>query len=204
VQDLRDHWNRIYATKSSTDVSWYERSPITSLRLIQSLVSGSSAAVIDAGGGASSLVDRLLGSGLADLTVVDISERALNQARLRLSDQASAVAFVVADVLTWEPGRRYDIWHDRAVFHFLTYPADRDQYIDTACRAVRDGGVAVIGTFAEDGPTDCSGLSVSRYSPLELTTAFSPYFSLVSYEREEHVTPGGVVQPFTWVVLRRT
>ena len=204
MSDLRDHWNRIYATRSATEVSWYQPSPTTSLRLIEAAGSGPTAAVIDVGGGASSLVDHLLGDGFTDLTVMDISDDALDEVRHRLADQADHVALVHADALRWKPDRSYDIWHDRAVFHFLTDPADRDRYVDTAGRALRDNGLAVVGTFATDGPTHCSGLPVSRYTPLELATAFSAHFSLISYEREEHITPRGVAQPFTWLVLRRT
>jgi SAM-dependent methyltransferase len=204
MSDVRDHWDRIYATRSSTEVSWYERSPTTSLRLIESVASGPSAAVIDVGGGASELVDRLLREGFTDLTVMDISEHALDEVRQRLAGQAPPVRFVHDNVLTWEPDRRYDVWHDRAVFHFLTAPADRDRYVDIASRAVRDGGVAVVGTFDEDGPTHCSGLPVTRYSPQDLGAAFAAAFSPIGYEREEHITPAGVVQPFTWAVLRRT
>jgi predicted TPR repeat methyltransferase len=204
VRDIHEHWNEIYATRASTELSWYERSPITSLRLIESVASGPSDAVIDVGGGTSSLVDHLLTRGFTDLTVLDIAENALNEVRHRFANEPHAVAFVHAAVQSWEPDRRYDIWHDRAVFHFLTDGADRDRYVNVASAAIRDGGFAVVGTFAEDGPTHCSGLPVSRYSPLELGTAFSPHFALVSYEREEHVSPNGQIQPFTWVVLRRT
>ena len=204
MSEVREHWNRIYAARSATEVSWYQRSPTTSLRLIEAVAFAPSAAVIDVGGGASSLVDRLLGDGFTDLTVMDISEHVLGELRHRLADQADHVTLAHGDVLRWEPDRSYDIWHDRAVFHFLTDPADRDRYVDTAGRALRGNGVAVVGTFAKDGPTHCSGLPVSRYTPLELATAFSARFSLISYEREEHVTPDGVVQPFTWLVLRRT
>ena len=199
-----DHWERIYATRSSTEVSWYEREPATSLRLIETLAPEADAAVIDIGAGASLLVDRLAASGLTDITILDISQRSLDEVRERLGLRARAVTFLHHDVLTWEPDRQYDVWHDRAVFHFLTEPSARNRYVDVAAKAVRDGGAVIVGTLAEDGPTQCSGLPVARYSPLQLASAFSQSFSLMQYEREEHVTPGGVIQPFTWVALRRT
>jgi 2-polyprenyl-3-methyl-5-hydroxy-6-metoxy-1,4-benzoquinol methylase len=198
-----DHWERIYATRSSTEVSWYEREPATSLRLIETLAPEPDAAVIDIGAGASLLVDRLAASGLTDLTILDISQRSLDNVRQRLGPRARAVSFLHNDVLTWEPDRQYDVWHDRAVFHFLTEPSARTRYVDVAAKAVRDGGAVIIGAFAEDGPTQCSGLPVARYSPVQLASTFSQSFSLVQYEREEHVTPGGDIQPFTWVALRR-
>jgi SAM-dependent methyltransferase len=159
---------------------------------------------LDIGSGTSTLVDRLLDLGYQDLTVLDIAARALEQVSTRLGDQASRVHFVHHDVLTWEPDRHYDVLHDRAVFHFVTNADERAQYVALAARALRSGGALVIATFANDGPTHCSGLPVSRYSPEDLAGTFSEGFSLVADEREDHITPTGVVQPFTWAVLRRT
>jgi len=204
VHDLAGHWENLHARTPSIEVSWYEREPTTSLRLIEQFVPSTSGAVLDIGAGASLLVDRLLARGFTDLTVLDIAHHALDEVEDRLGEGARHVRFVVSDVLAWQPDRLYDIWHDRAVFHFLTDSAARDRYVDTAGRAVRAGGVVVLATFADDGPTRCSGLPVSRYSPHDLAAAFSPRFSLVDFERNEHVTPSGAVQPFTWVVLRRT
>ena len=196
-------WDRVYATKATTDLGWYEREPTTSLRLIESVATDTTSAVIDVGGGASSLVDRLLERGFRDLTVLDVSQHALDQVRERLGDRGSNVNLVRPDVLTWEPDKPYDVWHDRAVFHFLIDPAERDRYVDIARRALRPDGAVVLGTFAEDGPTQCSGLPVARYSGADLASLFLPSFVLVEHEREEHVTPSGTVQPFTWVTLRR-
>jgi hypothetical protein len=204
VSAVGDHWEQVYETTSSAELSWYEESPTTSARLVTSAVSSVDAAVIDVGGGASMLVDRLVDEGFADLTILDVSEHALDEVRRRLGSKASGATFLRRDVLTWSPGRLYDVWHDRAVFHFLTDPADRDGYVAIASEAVRVGGVVVLGAFAPDGPTRCSGLPVSRYSPHDLEAVFSSSFVLVHHEQEAHVTPSGVVQPFTWVVLRRT
>jgi 2-polyprenyl-3-methyl-5-hydroxy-6-metoxy-1,4-benzoquinol methylase len=204
VAERGEHWESIYATAPSTQVSWYEREPATSLRLVEEVASGLDAAVIDIGAGASLLVDRLLVGGFRDVTVLDISHHALDEVGRRLGDQARRVTFIAEDVLMWEPDRQYEIWHDRAVFHFLTEPLARDRYIDLAARSIRSGGALVLATFAEDGPAQCSGLPVSRYSAEGLEDAFSLFFTLIHDEREEHTTPGGVVQPFTWVVFRRT
>ena len=136
--------------------------------------------------------------------MLDVSGRALNAVAERLGGEVHGVELIRHDVLTWVPSRRYALWHDRAVFHFLTEPAARVRYVETAARAVRIGGTLVLGTFAEDGPTSCSGLPVSRASPEDLAEAFGDCFTPVHHEREDHITPTGVVQPFTWVVLERT
>jgi 2-polyprenyl-3-methyl-5-hydroxy-6-metoxy-1,4-benzoquinol methylase len=201
--DGSDHWDRVYASIPSTEVSWYEREPAASLRLVEAMASSPSVAVIDVGAGASLLVDRLVSDNFTDVTVLDVSQQALTHVEQRLGEGAQHVTFVRHDVLTWRPDRQYDIWHDRAVFHFLTDDAQRDQYIEIAARAICVGGGLVLATFAEDGPTRCSGLQVSRYSPEDLEGVFSGSFSLVEHEREEHVTPAGGVQPFTWAVFRR-
>jgi len=199
-----NHWDGVYATTPSTEVSWYERDPVTSLRLIEEVADGPSVAVVDVGAGASLLVDGLLAHGFTDLTVLDVSERALSEVRGRLGKGVQRVTFVSQDVLTWNPEREYDIWHDRAVFHFLTEPTDRSRYVEIAQSLIRSGGCLVLATFAEDGPEQCSGLRVARYSAQDLAETFSESFSLIHSEREEHITPRGVVQPFTWVVLQRT
>ena len=214
-----EHWDTIYGTKATDEVSWFQRQPTTSQRLLTS-VSSPSGAVIDVGAGASTLVDTLLDEGWSDVTALDVSAKALALVRDRISHRVTdrvgdqrhdlprvrqgSASFVVANVLSWQPERTYDAWHDRAVFHFLVLPEQRDQYVATASRAVRSGGVVVLGTFAADGPTQCSGLPTARYDADGLAAVFEPDFSLEHSEREEHVTPGGAVQPFTWVVLRRT
>jgi SAM-dependent methyltransferase len=198
-----DHWERVYATRSTTEVSWYQRQPTTSLHMIDAIGLDTSAAIIDVGAGASLLVDCLLTRGFTDVTVLDVSQRALDEVHRRLGELARQVTFVADDIVTWEPDRHFDLWHDRAVFHFLVNIADQDRYVQLAGRAVRRGGALVVASFAEDGPTMCSGLPVSRYSSGDLASMFSPTFTLIADEREEHVTPAGVVQPFTWAVFRR-
>ena len=183
-------------------MSWYQRLPATAQRLLTSW-SSPSEAVIDVGAGASTLVNSLLEAGWSDVTVLDVSAKALALVRDRVRDRPQSASFVVADVLSWQPECTYDAWHDRAVFHFLVQHDQRERYVATASHAVRSGGVLVLGTFAADGPTQCSGLPTSRYEADALAASFAPGFSLENSEREEHVTPGGAVQPFTWVVLRR-
>ena len=197
------HWDDIYATNPVTELSWYEGEPSVGLRLVETIAPGPRAGVVDVGAGASSLVDQLLGLGFVDVTALDLSGRALGIVRARLGARSRDVTFIEEDLLAWEPGRTYDIWHDRAVFHFLTDEAARERYVALAASAVRAGGHLVLAAFAEDGPTRCSGLPVIRYATQDLTRIFSPHFVGVGSEREEHVTPRGAVQPFTWVVLRR-
>jgi ubiquinone/menaquinone biosynthesis C-methylase UbiE len=201
VGDATEHWDGIFQTRRTEDVSWFQAVPATSLRLLQRWASRSGS-VIDVGAGRSTLVDVLLESGWADVTVLDISDAALTEVRNRLGAEAKAVSFITADVRTWHPDRTYDAWHDRAVFHFLVKPVDRDRYVATATRTVTSGGVVVLATFAADGPTECSGLPTARYDPAELADAFGPAFALEHAEREEHTTPFDTMQPFSWVVLR--
>jgi 2-polyprenyl-3-methyl-5-hydroxy-6-metoxy-1,4-benzoquinol methylase len=203
VSEVVSHWDGIYSSAPSTTRSWYERDPAHSLRLVTQVVADRSAAIIDVGAGTSALVDRLLESGFDDVTALDVSSQALDEVRERLGVQANRVSFLVADVLAWRPERTYDVWHDRAVFHFLTDSSSRERYVSLAAASVRVGGALIVATFADDGPTHCSGLPVFRYSGDELADAFAAHFELVQTERELHVTPSGAVQPFTWAVLRR-
>ena len=179
-------------------MSWYQAVPEASLELVDALDISRDAAVIDVGGGASFLVDELLARGFCDLTVLDLSVSALDATRRRLPTDAP-VRCVHADLLRWEPDRRYDLWHDRAVFHFLVAQSDRDRYVATLTHAIVPGGNVIVGTFAEDGPEMCSGLPVDRYSATELSTALGDALDVVATRRERHVTPRGAAQPFTWV-----
>jgi SAM-dependent methyltransferase len=200
------HWDEIYSGRRNDELSWYQGAPDVSLRLLTTFAARDGS-VIDVGAGSSPLAAALLDAGWRDVTVLDISDAALAVSRDRLGKHgthADRISFVVADVLTWNPPRRFDAWHDRAVFHFLVDPVDRVQYARLAARAVASGGILVIGTFAADGPTECSGLPTARYGPEQLAQAFAPDFVLEHTEREQHTTPGGAIQPFTWVVLRST
>ena len=155
------------------------------------------------GAGTSLLVDLLLAASFTDVTILDVSERALEVVRERLGERATGVTLIHADLLTWAPQRRFDVWHDRAVFHFLTTADERARYVRLAESSVPPGGALVVATFAPDGPTQCSGLPVRRYDAAGLTAEFGVGFDLIHSEREEHLTPSGAVQPFTWVLLRR-
>jgi SAM-dependent methyltransferase len=195
------HWDSVYERAGATGVSWYQPEPTLSLALIDQLEIQSSAAVIDIGGGASLLVDRLLARGYSDLTVLDVSAVALDVLRERVRD-AKQVRLLIQDVLTWRPTRRYGVWHDRAVFHFLVDAADQARYLRTLREAVEPGGAVIIATFAPEGPRQCSGLPVARHSTTELE-AFLEGFTVLHAPHEQHVTPQGVEQPFNWVAARR-
>lgn len=184
-------------------MSWFQPEPAVSLDLVHRLEVERSTAVVDVGGGASLLVDRLVGEGYGDVTVLDASEVALAEARGRLGPNTS-VTWLHADVLSWRPDRRYGLWHDRAVFHFFTADEDRSAYLRCLSAALLPGAAVIVATFAEDGPERCSGLPVSRYSPEELAAVLGVGFHVVESRREVHTTPAGVVQPFTWVAGRTT
>jgi len=195
-------WDSAYSQGDDTR-SWFEEQPGMSLRMLSSagvLVAG---AVIDVGGGASSLAGALLDRGFRDITVLDISAAGMQYARRRLGPRAGQVQWLTSDVLTWRPRRRYQAWHDRAVFHFLTTARQRQEYLQTLRAATAAGAIAVFGCFAPDGPQHCSGLPVARYSPQQLADELGGEWLLISQDREEHITPAGTIQPFTWAALRK-
>lgn len=197
------HWERIYANREVDQLSWYQSAAGVSLDFVAALDLDPGAAIVDVGAGASPFVDGLLDRGQRDVTVLDVSESALELARARLGERAGAVHWVVADLLGWSPGRRFRLWHDRAVFHFLTDPVDRDRYRELLQAGVEPGGFVLMATFAADGPTQCSGLPVARYEADDLGAVIGPGFTAVRARREAHPTPGGAAQWFTWLLLRR-
>ena len=201
MDDRAEHWDRTYADRGTTGVSWFQAVPAPSLHMIDVLGIAPTARVIDVGGGAASLVDQLIARGFTDLTVLDISEVPLTAARARVGDQAP-VSWMHEDVLTWRPRQRFDLWHDRAVFHFLVDPADQQRYLATVRATVAPAGAVIIATFAPDGPDHCSGLPVTRYSAEDLIALLGNAFMVVDTSREEHITPAGARQPFTWVAAR--
>ena len=194
------HWNDLYQTTGLRSVSWYQERPTAALELLASLGVGADHSLIDIGGGTSNLVDHLVAAGHRDLTVLDISVAALDTSRARLGDPPS-VNWIEADLLTWEPVRRWDVWHDRAVLHFLTNDDDRSRYRALLHRSIGPGGAFIIGTFAEDGPTKCSGLPVRRHSVQELLDLAGDV-EVVEQRRVVHLTPEGVEQPFNWIAGR--
>ena len=195
------HWDDRYRTVDADQVSWFEAEPTLSLELLDLAGVTAAASVIDVGGGASRLAGALVARGHADVTVLDLSTEALARARAGLS-HPDTVHWVVADLLTWSPTFRYDVWHDRAVFHFLVDPRDRAAYRAVMRRALAPGGTIVVATFAEDGPTMCSGLPVRRYSADELLDELGPGLTPAATGRHDHMTPAGSVQHFAWVVLK--
>lgn len=200
----KDHWQRVYSTKATDAVSWFQPHADRSLRLIEATGLSKEASIIDVGGGASMLVDDLLARNYRNVTVLDISGAALDVAKARLGARADSVTWWEADITTAEvPLRVYDLWHDRAVFHFLTAAEDRRAYVETAMRSVKPGGHLIVSTFAEDGPLQCSGLPVMRYSAAQLHAEFADGFLLVSHQRELHRTPFGTTQQFTYCHCRR-
>jgi len=197
------HWDRVYTSRAENVVSWFTPQPSTSVGLLDRCGVSARGAVLDVGGGRSRLVEALLDRGHRDVTVLDVSAAALESSADRLGERRHDVTWVRADLLNWAPPRQFEVWHDRAVFHFLTDPADQESYRTVAAAAVIPGGLLVVGTFAEDGPESCSGLPAARYDAASLARVFAPDFVSVLAEREVHRTPGGAEQPFTWVVLRR-
>jgi 2-polyprenyl-3-methyl-5-hydroxy-6-metoxy-1,4-benzoquinol methylase len=198
----RSHWDGVYSAKRETEVSWFQQHPGRSLELIRRGGLSAGARVIDVGGGASRLVDALVEDGLA-VTVLDVSATALDQAQARLGERAASVEWLVADVTRWRPSRPFALWHDRAVFHFLTDPADRAAYRTCLESALEPGGQVVIGTFALDGPDRCSGLPVVRYGAAELAAELGERFTLIDAATEQHLTPAGKSQSFQFCRLVR-
>lgn len=199
----RSHWETVYGSKGEQEVSWFQDSPEPSLSLIALTGAGPSSAIIDIGGGASRLVDALLARGFEHLTVLDLSEAALASARQRLGERAAQVDWIAADVTAWQPQASYDLWHDRAAFHFLTAREDQAVYMERVHAALRPGGHVIIGTFALDGPEKCSGLPVVRHSAGSIAALLGSGFTLIDSRRHEHVTPWQSVQRFQFSTFVR-
>jgi hypothetical protein len=199
----REHWQNIYDSRADNALSWFQARPERSLALIRAHA-GAACSVIDVGGGASRLVDELLAAGYVNLSVLDIADSALAHSRARLGALAAKVDWIAADVTSWQPVRSWDVWHDRAVFHFLTGKSAQDAYVQALTRATHEGSFAIIATFALDGPEKCSGLPVQRYSAELLAARLGPGFSLIEQASEQHMTPDGRAQSFTYAVFRRT
>lgn len=203
-QARQGHWERVYAEKPPQTVSWFQEDPAPSLEMIAAAGAGPAARVIDVGAGASILVDRLAALDYRHLTALDISSRVLDLARARLGDGGNAVTWLTRDVTAWTPDvGAYDLWHDRAVFHFLTAAEGRAAYIRALQTGLTPGGWLVIATFAPTGPESCSGLPVQRYSADELQSTLGPAFQLRRHSAQTHLTPLGRPQAFTWCLFQR-
>ena len=201
--DRQAHWDSVYRAKREDEVSWFQTSPPVSLDLIHAAGVERHASIIDVGGGASRLVDALSEEGFANLTVLDVSEAAMEKTKARLGARATGVTWIVADVTTWQPTNAYDVWHDRAAFHFLTAPEDRSAYAQRVLQAVRPGGHVIIGTFALDGPERCSGLPVVRHDAESIGHVLGPSFELIETRRHDHQTPMGGSQKFQFSRFQR-
>jgi SAM-dependent methyltransferase len=200
----KSHWEKVYGTRAIDSVSWYQPHAERSLKLIHELDIAKAACILDVGAGASVLVDDLLDAGYANLSVLDISGAALAAASTRLGANAARIAWIESDVTRAKlPRHGYDLWHDRAVFHFLTTQEQREAYVRQVLHAVRPGGHVIVATFAEDGPTECSGLPVVRYDAEHLHGEFGAPFELLGHEHEQHLTPAGRTQSFLYCYCRR-
>ncbi|MBV1692631.1 class I SAM-dependent methyltransferase [Novosphingobium sp. G106] len=198
-----DHWETVYTTKASDSVSWFQATPETSLAALSRIAVPPTSAIIDVGGGASALADSLLDRGWADVTILDVAAAALEVSQSRLGTRASQVQWIAANITQWSPARQYDIWHDRAVFHFLATKEARDAYKNALHTGLRTGGWLIMATFALDGPDKCSGLPVIRYNAELLTQELGHEFTLVEAWSEEHKTPWNSEQCFNWCVYQR-
>jgi trans-aconitate methyltransferase len=199
----KEHWETIYQTKSDTGLSWYQPEPRLSLELITSVAPAPHRRILDVGGGTSTLVDKLLSLPFARLAVLDISQTALSKTRSRLGNRAAQVEWIAADITEVNDLGAFDVWHDRAVFHFLTKAADREHYVELARKSLAPGGHIIIATFADDGPTHCSGLEVRRYNAQTMAAELGQDFALVREAGETHTTPSGTSQAFFYGVFRR-
>ena len=197
----KKHWETVYETKNPEQVSWTQEIPKTSLNLIHSFNLSKSVKIIDIGGGDSKLVDFLLEEGFENITVLDISQKAIEKAQLRLGENAKKVNWIVSDINQFEPTTKYDVWHDRAAFHFLTNELDINKYVKTVEKSVSQH--LIIGTFSEDGPKKCSGLEIKQYSEEAMTKLFQNEFEVVKCFIEDHTTPFDTTQNFIFCSFKR-
>ena len=201
MDEYKQHWETVYQTKQANEVSWTQETPQTSLDFILSFNLPKSASIIDIGGGDSKLVDFLLDEGYENLTVLDISATALERAKARLGERAEKVNWIVADITDFKPDTSYDVWHDRAAFHFLTENEQIEKYLNIVHAAVT--GFLLIGTVSEDGPKKCSGLEIKQYSGTSLENVFKRDFTKIACKTEDHITPFNTIQNFTFCSLKR-
>lgn len=201
--DRKKHWENIYQTKDLKDVSWYQPTPATSLDFIKQFNLKTTDKIIDVGGGDSFLADHLLDLGYTDITVLDVSASSLERAKQRLGNRASKVKWIVADASGFEPTEKYDFWHDRAAFHFLTDEQEIANYLKTASQNINPEGILVIGTFSEQGPAKCSGINIRQYSETSMTERIMPYFEKINCITVDHQTPSGSIQNFIFCSFRK-
>lgn len=203
ISDRKIHWETVFQTKDTTKVSWYQTVPETSLKLIEQINLPKTARIIEVGSGDSYLGDFLIEKGYSEITLLDISEKALDTIRKRLSAKAEKITFLATDITSFSSSETYDLWHDRAVFHFLTEVKDIQKYVTNVSEKLVSGGYMILGTFSTNGPDMCSGLHVQRYSEAELTGFFEKDFKKVECFSELHKTPSGASQNFLFCVFQR-
>jgi ubiquinone/menaquinone biosynthesis C-methylase UbiE len=201
--DRKKHWETIYQTKELKDVSWFQPTPETSLSFLKQFNIPTTAKIIDIGGGDSFLVDNLLDLGYQDITVLDISAIAIDKAKQRLGDRAGKVKWIVADAATFRPTEKYDFWHDRAAFHFLTQEQEIESYLDTVQKSIQPTGVLIIGTFSEQGPKKCSGIEIKQYSETTMTDRLTKFFEKIRCITVDHKTPSDKIQNFIFCSFRK-
>ena len=199
----KEHWEKVFETKAETEVSWYQKMPKTSLDFISKLNITKEAKIIDIGGGDSYLVDALLEQGYTNITVLDISAKAIERLKNRLGAKANKVTYIVSDILDFNPKETYDLWHDRASFHFQTDAHQIEKYADIVSKAIVNNGHMVIGTFSENGPKKCSGLDITQYSEVKMKSVFENNFDLLDSFTEDHATPFDTIQNFIFCSFKR-
>ena len=201
--DRKQHWESIYQSKQSNEVSWFQPTPETSLAFIKQFNVPLNAKIIDVGGGDSLLVDHLLKLGYQNITVLDISESALSRAKQRLSDNAGKINWIVADASEFEPTELYDFWHDRAAFHFLTEEKEIENYLNTVKKSIKSNGIFVLGTFSEQGPKKCSGIEIKQYSEASMSARLRKFFEKIKCISIDHKTPFGTIQNFVFCSFKK-
>lgn len=203
MSDRKEHWEKVYATKELNEVSWYQPVPETSLNFLNEAKLDKNARIVDVGGGDSFLVDHLLSEGFSNVTVVDISENALERAKKRLGEKAASVKWIVADASTLKLDEPVDFWHDRAAFHFLTEKKDIENYLEGLNHSIKKDGIAVIGTFSENGPAKCSGIEIQQYTEQSMTELFDESFEKIKCLETIHQTPFNTTQEFVFCSFRK-
>ena len=203
MNNKQQHWDRVYSEKQPIEVSWYEPMPQVSLELIKDFGLPKDAAIIDIGGGDSFLAEFLVSLGYTNVSVVDISEKAIERAKKRMCEKAVEITWIVADVSDFQPKAQYDLWHDRATFHFLTTSDKKEKYLQTMRNSVKSGGYVIMATFSDKGPEKCSGLEVQRYSVGEMQQVFATDFNMLSGKNVEHKTPSGATQNFSFCSFQK-
>lgn len=203
MTDRQDFWENIYDTKPLTNVGWYQPIPLTALELLSELNIPKTSSIIDIGGGDSFLADNLLEQGFNDISILDVSLKSLDRAKVRIGDSAKQIHWIHSDVVKYKSNNQFDCWHDRATFHFLTNTKDQDQYVRNCKHAVKNGGYLIIGTFSKQGPDKCSGIPIVQYSIEELNEKFSIFFHFIKGFNIDHITPSGTKQNYTFCCFKR-